>query len=158
MEIKMFDKKYEDEVIRLILKIQNSEYELGLTLDEQKDLLDIYSNYLANGCFYIAVDNDDHVIGTAGLQINDHIGVFRRFFIMKAYRKVGIGRILYGKILEFASRNKLDSIIISAPDEARQSYNFYLKNGFRAVDLEGLPININQPYKEGNIFIFDLTD
>ncbi|AMP20961.1 hypothetical protein AZF37_07120 [endosymbiont 'TC1' of Trimyema compressum] len=108
MEIKMFEKKYKDEVIRLILKIQNSEYQMGLTLEEQKDLLDIYNNYLANGCFYIAVDSEDHVIGTVGLQIKDNRGVFRRFFIMKSYRKVGIGGILYGKILEFASRNKLD--------------------------------------------------
>lgn len=158
MEIKMFKKKYEDEVIRLILKIQNSEYQMGLTLEEQKDLLDIYNNYLTNGCFYIAVDNEDHVIGTAGLQIKDNIGVFRRFFIMKSYRKVGIGGILYGKILEFASRNNLDSIIISAPDEAKESYNFYIKNGFRVVGLEGVSITLSHPYKDSSIFILDLTD
>ena len=42
----MFEKKYKDEVIRLILKIQNSEYQMGLTLEEQKDLLDKYLNSL----------------------------------------------------------------------------------------------------------------
>lgn len=158
MEIKVFEKKYENEVIRLILKIQNTEYNMGLTIEEQIDLQDIEKSYLNNGSFYIAVDSDDHVIGTAGLQIKENTGIFRRFFIMKSYRKVGIGRILYGKVLELASRNNLKSLIISAPDEAVESYKFYLKNGFKAVDFDGIPIDFSQPKNDSTLFILDLTE
>ena len=50
--ITIYDDRYKEEVINLILHVQNVEYGVGISAEEQPDILDIQSNYLNDdGCF-----------------------------------------------------------------------------------------------------------
>ena len=46
MKIETYSGKFDDEIITLILSIQNDEAKIGLSIQEQPDLLDIHQNYL----------------------------------------------------------------------------------------------------------------
>lgn len=72
MKIKQFEPIYQNEAVSLILDIQNNEAKINLSLKEQPDLLDINKHYIATGGnFWIAVDDDNHVIGTIALMKKD---------------------------------------------------------------------------------------
>lgn len=43
--IQVYDDKYKQEVIDLILYVQNIEYGVGITIEDQPDILDIKRNY-----------------------------------------------------------------------------------------------------------------
>ena len=45
MKIETYSGRFDDEIIALILSIQNDEAKIGLTLQEQPDLLDIHLSY-----------------------------------------------------------------------------------------------------------------
>lgn len=45
MKIETYRGKFDDEIISLILSIRNEEAKIGLSLQEQPDLLDIYHSY-----------------------------------------------------------------------------------------------------------------
>lgn len=63
---------FDDEIISLILSIQNKEAKIGLSLQEQPDLLDIYHSYQQpGGEFWIAL-SDGRVIGTIGLMLKEN--------------------------------------------------------------------------------------
>ena len=52
MKIETYSGKYDDEIISLILNIQNKEAGIGLSLEEQPDLLDTPSVAHASHKFY----------------------------------------------------------------------------------------------------------
>ena len=82
MKIEPYSGKYDNEIILLILSIQNDEAEIGLSLQEQPDLLDIHRSYQQNGGeFWIAL-SDGRVVGTIGLMLKEnHCAVMKKFFV-----------------------------------------------------------------------------
>lgn len=85
MEIIAYKERYRQQIIDLILHIQNSEAKIDLSIEEQKDLLDIPYYYQKNGGeFWIAVENNT-VIGTIALMnYGNGNGVLKKFFVEKA--------------------------------------------------------------------------
>ena len=69
MQIEPYTEKYDNEIISLILGIQNDENNLGLSLGEQPDLLDIKRCCRLSGGEFRVVLSDDKVIGTIGLML-----------------------------------------------------------------------------------------
>ena len=56
MQIETYSGAYDDEIISLILSIQNDEAGIGLSIQEQPDLLDIKQYYQQpGGNFWIAL-------------------------------------------------------------------------------------------------------
>lgn len=49
LKIETYSGKFDDEIISLILSIQNDEAKIGLSLQEQPDLLDIHRSYQQQG-------------------------------------------------------------------------------------------------------------
>ena len=71
MNIETYRGKFDEEIISLILSIQNEEAKIGLSLQEQPDLLDIHRSYQQpGGEFWIAL-SDGQVIGTIGLMMKE---------------------------------------------------------------------------------------
>lgn len=72
LNIETYRGERDREIISLILSIQNDEAKIGLSLQEQPDLLDIRRSYQETGGeFWIAL-SDDKVIGTIGLMIKEN--------------------------------------------------------------------------------------
>lgn len=83
--ITVYDDSYKEEVIKLILHVQNVEYEVGISLKEQPDILDIHSNYINDGGnFWIALNDNGEVVGSIGLQKkNKEVAVLKKFLFIK---------------------------------------------------------------------------
>ncbi len=152
--------KYKDQIIDLILEIQNDEYSIDLSINEQSDLLNIKNEYISNGGnFWIAVDSDDNVVGTiALLKMSDEVAVLKKFFVDSRFRggEFGIGSNLYGTLLSFVEKNSIKHVILDTPAVATRSHNFYKKVGFRLIGKEDLPIEYTYPDRNSLLFILDL--
>lgn len=158
--IQINDDKYRQEVIDLILYVQNVEYDVGITIEEQPDILNIKRNYIDNGgCFWIALNQEGKVIGTIGLQKKTtEVAVMKKFFVYKEYRgkEHGVGMELYNFLLDFAKNQNFSTIILDTPSKANRSHNFYKKVGFNEILKESLPIQYDYPDRDSLIFRLDL--
>ncbi|HEY6504734.1 MAG TPA: GNAT family N-acetyltransferase, partial [Chitinophagaceae bacterium] len=87
MSIEIYTGIYKDRVADLILGIQNGEFGIPITLEQQPDLDEIPGFYqVNNGNFWIAKIGDK-VIGTiALLDIGNNKGALRKMFVAKDYR------------------------------------------------------------------------
>ena len=102
MKIIPYQECYNNKVISLILPIQNKEYDLNLSIDEQPELKNIGKTILFNGGrFWIALDNNE-VIGTiALLRVSENGGILKKFFVSEEYRGEKVGLQLYTALMAF---------------------------------------------------------
>lgn len=162
MEVRIieFQSKYKDKIIDLILKIQNDEYNINLSIDEQMDLLNIENEYISKGGnFWITIDCDDNVIGTIGLfKLTDDVAVLKKFFVDSRYRgrDYSFGAKLYETLLSFARRKGFKYIILDTPSVATRSHNFYRKVGFRLIVKEELPVQYTYPDRDSYLFLLEI--
>ncbi len=159
--IKIYDDRYKEEVINLILHVQNVEYNVGISAEEQPDILDIESNYLNNGGnFWVGLNDQGEVVGSIGLQKKtNQVAVLKKFFVYKNYRgkEIGIGASLYEVLFDFAKKQGFTKIILDTPSKATRSHSFYKKVGFKEIDKEDLPIQYDYPDRNSLIFELDLS-
>ena len=81
----------DQEVADLVLSIQNGEAGLGLTIDDQPDLLRIAKEY-RDGGFWVALDSREAIVGSIGLLVYGRIGVLKKFFVAKITEAAGARR------------------------------------------------------------------
>ncbi|KMY50678.1 GNAT family N-acetyltransferase [Peribacillus loiseleuriae] len=159
--ITVYDDRYKEKVIKLILHVQNVEYEVGIRVEEQPDILDIQSNYIYDGGnFWVALNDNGEVVGSIGLQKkNNEVAVLKKFFVYKDYRgkEVGIGTGLYETLLVFAKKQGFTKVILDTPSKATRSHRFYKKVGFKEIVKEDLPIKYDYPDRDSLIFELDLS-
>src|SRR6185312_12957201 len=159
--ITTYDAKFKEEVIKLILYVQNVEFEVGISVKEQSDILDIQSNYIdTGGNFWVALNNKGEVVGSIGLQKKtNEVAVLKKFFVYKDYRgkEFGIGKGLYEALLDFAKKQGFSKVILDTPSKATRSHGFYKKVGFKKIDKEDLPIQYDYPDRNSLIFELNLS-
>lgn len=157
MEIIQYSNEYKDEVIALILDIQNNEAKIGLSLEEQPDLLDIESAYIAEGGnFWIAIDKGD-VVGTIALmKFNSEWSVLKKFFVQMDYRSKKVGLALYEQLLGYAKTKGVKHIILDTPSVAGKSHKFYERAGFKQIDKTLLTIPYSYPDRNSLLYQLDL--
>ncbi|MEK5035091.1 GNAT family N-acetyltransferase [Paenibacillus sp. FSL R7-0302] len=158
--ITFYADRYKEEVIKLILHVQNDEYGVGISVEEQPDILDIQSNYIKEGGnFWVALNENGDVVGSIGLQKKtDDIAVLKKFFVYKDYRgkELAIGTGLYEAMLDFAQKHRLSKVILDTPSKATRSHSFYKKVGFKEITKGDLPIQYDYPDRDSLIFMLDL--
>ncbi|WP_055668585.1 GNAT family N-acetyltransferase [Desnuesiella massiliensis] len=124
MEIKLFEKKYRDDMIFMILEAKNA---LGRIPHLNEDLLDIDANYISTGnMFWIAIYNNDRVIGCIGTKIvlkNDMW--LKRLYVKSTMKRQGIGKELYKKAEEFAIWKCIDTIYKKFSSDYVEAQKFY---------------------------------
>lgn len=154
--ITIYNDYYKDEVIKLILHIQNVEYEVGISVKDQPDILDIHSSYIMNGGnFWVALNNKGKVVGTIGLQkATNQTAILKKFFVYKEYRgkEIGIGTGLYETLLNFAKNQGFSKLILDTPLKAKRSHGFYKKVGFKEIHKKDLPIKYDYPDRDSLLF------
>jgi N-acetylglutamate synthase-like GNAT family acetyltransferase len=131
-------------VIALVLTIQNEEYDVGITLEEQPDLLDVRRYYfVSGGHFWVALRPDNELVGCIGLhRLTDQIGVLKKFFVHASDRGPtrGHSEALFQTLVRFARDRGLLWIMLDSPGIATRSHAFYLRKGFVRVNHEQLPV------------------
>lgn len=160
--ITVYDDRYKEEVIKQILYVQNVEYGVGISVEEQPDILDIQANYIKDGGnFWVALNDNGEVVGTIGLQKKtNEVAVLKKFFVYKDYRgkEFGIGTGLYKALLDFAKKQGFSKIILDTPSKATRSHSFYKKVGFKEIAKGDLPIQYDYPDRDSLIFELGLSD
>ncbi|CAM4004178.1 GNAT family N-acetyltransferase [Saccharibacillus endophyticus] len=158
--IKTYSDKYKEEVVNLILHVQNVEYAVGISAEEQPDILDIQSAYIkSGGNFWVALNANDEVIGSIGLQKKtNEVAVLKKFFVYKDYRgkELGIGAELYQALIDFTKQQGFSKVILDTPSKATRSHGFYKKVGFKEISKENLTITYDYPDRDSLIFELDL--
>ena len=137
-EIKILEytNKYKDKTIDLLIKVAVKEH----GFKEWENWFRIFENqkYKENdGICYIAIDNNDNVIGTVSLKKLDNIsGEVRNFYIEREYRGTGIAQKLLNTIIEFAKIKKYKRLELDSYKEFSRAINFYKKNNFYLRKIE----------------------
>lgn len=129
MEIKLFEEKYRDDVIFMILEAKNA---LGRIPRLNEDLLDIVDNYISSGnMFWIAIDDNDRVIGSIGTKIISKSEMWlKRLYVKSTMKRQGIGKKLYKKAEEFAVQKGIDTIYTRFSSDYVEAQKFYPSIGF----------------------------
>ena len=134
MIIKLYEEKYRDDLIFMVLQAKDA---LGRMPTINPDLLDIKRNYFDRGdLFWVAVDGDDRVIGCIGYsRTEDTAEAFlHRLYVKASEKHKGIGT----KLLQTAENEmrkqgiSVSLVHLGAPREQWfESYLFYPKNGYQ---------------------------
>lgn len=133
MEIKLYEDKYRDDMIFMVLQAKDA---LGRIPRINEDLLNIKAHYFDRGdMFWIAVDDNDRVIGCGGYsRIEGTNEAFvHRLYVKASEKRKGIGSALLDTIeAEMRSNGiMLVRIHLGTPQEQWfESYSFYPKHGY----------------------------
>ncbi|MBE7102517.1 GNAT family N-acetyltransferase [Bacillus cereus] len=137
-----YESKFQDEVVELIVHIQQKEYNVPITKEEQPDLLEIETFYQRDhGSFWVAT-YDGKVVGTiALLDIGKHQVALRKMFVKKEFRgkEWGASSMLLQTAISWAKEQNLEDIYLGTTVKFLAAHRFYEKNGFQSVSIEGLP-------------------
>ena len=160
--IQIYNDKYKQEVIDLILYVQNVEFGINLQIEEQPDILDINTNYiLCGGGFWISTNNFNKVVGCVGLKIDKQhkVGILKKFFVYREYRgkEYNIGISLYKQLIKYAKEKGVSKIILDTPSVATRSHKFDQKQGFKEISKNDLPIKYDYPDRDSLLFLLNLN-
>ena len=133
MEIKLYEDRYRDDVIFMVLQAKDA---LGRLPRINEDLLDIKNNYFDCGDgFWIAIDDNDRVIGCGGYsRIEGTSEAFiHRLYVKASEKRKGIGSALL-ETIEAGMRGSgitVSRVHLGAPPEQWfESCSFYPKHGY----------------------------
>jgi putative acetyltransferase len=142
MTIKPYENKYKDQIISLILDIQQNEFQVPITINDQKDLLDIPAFYQKNkGNFWVAV-SEDEVIGTVALiDCGENIGTIRKMFVKKEFRgkEFAIAQRLLDTLELWATKNEINHLYLGTLERLKAAIRFYERNHYLPFEKNELP-------------------
>lgn len=134
--------KYAEQVIKLVLDIQQKEFNVPITLKDQPDLLQIREAYYQDGgCFWGAFIEEELVGTIALIKFDDNAGAIRKMFVKKAYRgkELNIAQQLLEVLMAYASDNGLDHLYLGTVTVLEAALRFYERNHFVRIAKEILP-------------------
>lgn len=143
VQIQEYRDEHKEQIIKLILDIQNNEFNIDLTIEQQPDLLkikDFYQN--GHGNFWVAL-LDQKLVGTISLlDISNHQVALRKLFVHKNYRgeKYNIASLLLRTALQWSSEKNLREIFLGTTSKYHAAHRFYEKNGFKEIEKSDLPL------------------
>ena len=154
MQISPYQPQYQTAVIDLILTIQQQEFGLPITLEDQSDLLNIPTVYQEHGNFWVALDSGQ-VIGTiAAIDIGDRQLALRKMFVAAPYRGTGVGGQLLKTLCRWAVQQQVSKIYLGTVEVFKGAHRFYENYGFRQIDKLELPATF--PVMQGDNRFYQL--
>ena len=133
-----------EQVVSLILPIQQEEFGVAITLEDQPDLQNIETFYQKGlGNFFVAL-HDNKIIGTiALLDIGTNQGAMRKFFVHPNFRgsDKGTSSLLLTYLFEWCKEQHLSDLYLGTTLQFIAAQKFYLKNGFSEISTSELPPN-----------------
>ncbi|MBD8162758.1 GNAT family N-acetyltransferase [Erwinia persicina] len=140
--IQRYRAKYQPGVVGLILPIQNQEFGIAITAEQQPDLSDIEHFYQqGTGDFWLA-QIDDRVVGCIGLKdIGQQQTALRKMFVAAPYRgrEWGVASALLNTLMMHARDRGVVDIFLGTTAKFLAAHRFYEKNGFQAIPPADLP-------------------
>lgn len=144
IKIEEYADRYKAEIIDLILKIQNNEFGIAITAEQQPDLHDIKGYYQSDyGNFWVATESGT-VIGTiALLDIGYEQAALRKMFVQQDYRgpRYGTAKLLLSRLIDWSGLKSIREIYLGTTTKFIAAHRFYEKHAFVAIDKNALPNN-----------------
>lgn len=131
-----------DGVFSVILPIQNKEFGIAITADDQPDLAVIPDFYQARkGQFWVA-ELDGAIVGTLGLKdIGNNQTALRKMFVAAHVRgrEHNVAARLLDALFAHAEEQAITDIFLGTTDQFLAAHRFYEKNGFIEIGHHDLP-------------------
>ena len=142
--VREYEDKFRDDIIDLILEIQQKEFGISITKEDQPDLSDVKNFYqTGNGNFWMALC-EGRLVGTISLKdIGNRQAALRKMFVRSAYRgsRHKTAQILLEHLLGWARERGLTDIYLGTTEKFLAAHRFYEKNHFDRTAPEQLPPN-----------------
>lgn len=142
LEIKQINNAYSELVIDLILNIQQNEFNVPITIEDQPDLLQIDEFYLANGGNFWGAFFNDELVGTVALvKFDEKAAAIRKMFVKKEFRgkEYSIAQKLLEILITYCRENNIDEVYLGTVSILQAALRFYEKNHFNIIEKEKLP-------------------
>lgn len=142
ISIKPLTNNRSKDIIDLVLPIQQLEFGVSITLEDQPDLLDIEDFYTLKGGNFWGASVAEELCGTIGLlRFNENSGAIRKMFVKKEFRgkEYGIASLLLENLLHYCKENGIENIYLGTVDILKAAIRFYEKKGFTQLDKKDLP-------------------
>lgn len=140
--IEAFSPAHADGVVELILPIQQQEFGLPITLQDQPDLLSIPDFYQrGRGGFWVALEAERVVGSIALIDIGQQRGVIRKMFVAASHRgrPHGIAQKLLDGLLAHCHANGIAVLMLGTTERYLAAHRFYERNAFLQVEPAELP-------------------
>jgi N-acetylglutamate synthase-like GNAT family acetyltransferase len=133
-----------DQVVRLITGVQEREFGLEITVDDQPDIVDVEALYRAGGGEFWVAKDPGVVIGTiAAIDIGDRMIALRELFVAAEHR--GPPRALAVGLLEvlvaWAEQRSIRDIFLGTTSVMHAAHRFYERHGFGEIERMELPVS-----------------
>lgn len=137
-----YAKSDEDAVIAHILAIQQGEFAVPVTAEDQPDLRAVAEVYQSGtGGFWVA-EREGRIVGTIGLiGFGTSEGALRKMFVAAEARgrELGVAAGLLDILLAHARDKGIKGITLGTIERLHAARRFYEKNGFVLIAPEDLP-------------------
>ncbi|MCP4744550.1 MAG: GNAT family N-acetyltransferase [Desulfobacteraceae bacterium] len=142
IDIVPFSGNYLSDVVDLILTIQQREFDIPITLDDQPDLLNIPGFYQkGSGNFWVAL-NASEIAGTiALLDIGNGKAALRKMFVKEQFRGSTrkVAARLLTVLLDWCRICNINEIYLGTTAKFQAAHRFYEKYGFSQIKQTELP-------------------
>lgn len=129
-------------VIDIILPIQQIEFNVPITLNDQPDLLDIENVYYQTGGGFWGARVEEELAGTIALLKYDHdSAAIRKMFVKKEYRgkELGLAQQLLETLIAYCKENQIRHLYLGTVSVLQAAMRFYERNGFEKIEKSALP-------------------
>ena len=133
---------FKDQMLDLILSIQQKEFSILITREEQPDLERVAEFYQTGiGNFWVA-QKDASIVGTIALKDIDNQQVaLRKMFVHPDYRGKmhGVAQRLLDQAREWSKKHSVTDIFLGTTSKFLAAHRFYEKNDFSEINKSELP-------------------
>ncbi len=133
---------FTDQLASMIVNIQQNEFDLPISANDQPDLFDIENFYQKdNGNFWIAI-HDNEVVGSIALiDIGNKRVALRKMFVHQDYRgrDTGTAHKLFESLLSWSKEKSVQSIYLGTTEKMHAAQRFYVNKGFVEISKAELP-------------------
>ncbi len=140
--IRPIHNKYCQEIIDIILPIQQKEFNVPVTLEDQPDLQDIDTNYHRTGGGFWGGFIQEELAGTIALiSIGHRAGAIRKMFVKKEFRgkEYGIAQQLLEELVAYSKSVQITDLYLGTVDKLAAARRFYERNHFKEIKKTDLP-------------------
>ncbi|MEI3790991.1 MULTISPECIES: GNAT family N-acetyltransferase [unclassified Chryseobacterium] len=142
VHIQQLNNTYSDQLIDLILTIQQKEFNVPITIEDQPDLKQIESFYMEPGGNFWGAFVEGELVGSIALvKYDEREGAVRKMFVKKEFRgkELNIAQELLEVLISYCRENGIDAIYLGTVNVLKAAMRFYERNHFLQVEKENLP-------------------
>jgi len=143
LDIQSIGDSYSEQLVDLILTIQQQEFNIPVTIQDQPDLIEIESFYQASGGNFWGAFIDGELVGSIAIvKFDEKAGAIRKMFVKQEFRgkEYNVAQILLETLISYCSENHIDDIYLGTVSVLKAAQRFYERNHFTKTDKESLPV------------------